>query len=265
MNFKYFFPSEPKGCQGIFALEHLQDHLLKCVYNPDTEISCDKGCDLKVTRREYEENNCLTHLADKVRRQQKEIAKLSEEVCRQQEITKHIDNWQVCDNIKISIDQPNILEFDGDSNNAYAQSSSSLEPRNSNFKIHILNGGKYNSIAIGLTRKGFTTYVAPGYNDGFIGYSSIGELWIDKRTEKIGQKWKSGDNVECGIKFPSNFINDGTKCVEVYFSVNEQSLITKSVKMPRDGFFPTILMFGLPDFLSRSHEGTVAKIKYLRN
>lgn len=167
--------------------------------------------------------------------------------------------------MKISINQPNILEFGGDSDNAYAQSSSSLEPANSYFKAHILNVGKYNSIAIGLTRKGFTTYVAPGYNEGFVSYTSTGELWIDKRTEKIGQKWKNGDIVECGIKFPSNSLNESAKPVELYFSVNEQLLTTKNVKIPHDGFFPIVLMFGLPDFLSRSHEGTVAKIEYLRN
>lgn len=37
------------------------EHVKSCEYNADAEIVCDQGCQLKVTRTEYIQNDCLTH------------------------------------------------------------------------------------------------------------------------------------------------------------------------------------------------------------
>lgn len=85
--------SEPKGCLTILPLEQLQQHLTKCLFNPDAEVICDKGCNIKMTRHKYEVTNCFTHFAshqqeqfDKITsRQRDEITKLCEEVGLQRE------------------------------------------------------------------------------------------------------------------------------------------------------------------------------------
>lgn len=74
----------------------------------NSEIICDKGCNMKITRREYEINNCFSHLANRVSAQEKENEKLRHDLheqlkhklydqkeqfkqiltCQQEEITK---------------------------------------------------------------------------------------------------------------------------------------------------------------------------------
>lgn len=66
-NLFIFFLLEPKGCEAVVKLEHLKQHIIVCEYNPKGEIVCDKGCNLKITRLEYQVNDCLTHLADRLR------------------------------------------------------------------------------------------------------------------------------------------------------------------------------------------------------
>lgn len=70
-------------------LERLQHHLTECDFNPNAEVICDKGCNIKITQDEYEASNCFTHLANRQQKQQEQITKLSVEVRRQQdEISK---------------------------------------------------------------------------------------------------------------------------------------------------------------------------------
>lgn len=186
----------------------------------------------------------LQHSANEISRQQEQVAILS----KQPDAPLNGPlQWQVCDNIKISIDidKPNILEF-GDDNSkiAFAQSFCYLESKKS-FKIQILNVG--NLIGIGLTRKGHPIDERPGYHRG-IGYNSNGQLDVKRKCEKVGSNWRVGDIIECGIEKidGSNVVQD----VLVYFFRNGQ-LITKEtvVETPNDVVFPTVFM-----------EGTGAKI-----
>lgn len=239
----------------------------------DSEVICDKGCNMKMARREYEGNNCFIHLANLVSRQGEEITKLNDVVGRQvKEITELNDglnrarcqlkssenvvirqqqelqsltlynkppnsHWGILD-MKISLGQSHVLECDDKNNSAAAKLVHPLEPSNSSFKIQILNtSGK---IGIGLTRKGLPTYNAPLFIEGSVGCFSNGSVSLDGKWQKTLKEWRNGDIIECGIKFPNNFMNDGTKSVDVYFSVNEGKVFKKDMEMPQGGFFPSI-------------------------
>lgn len=243
-----------------------------------------------ITRHEYEKNSCITHLIHEVSRQQDQITRLtkveSEEICRQGEkivklndelnrlrrqllqyeiaiISQQKDNstqidifkpprfrWQVLKNVKISIDQPNVLASDG-SYHAFAQSFSSLVvTRDSYFKIRILDGVEHNIITIGLTLKGHPYNVAPGNSEDSIGYNSNGNLWLNKTSNKVGKKWERGDVIRCGIKISNNDItdNDDNKhlTAEVDFSRNEECVIKTIIELPSEGLltlFPTVYMY----------------------
>lgn len=144
-------------------------------------------------------------------------------------------NWQVCSKIKISFDHPNVLEVLGDSSSGLAQSAYPLDSTTPCFKVQIL----YGVSVIGLTRKERTA--TTGFRHMSLGYSS-GRIWVDADDEVAGVNWKNGDIIECGIKFPNNFVNDGTMYVEVYFCLNRKLVACKLYKMPTDGLYPTCYM-----------------------
>lgn len=68
--------SEQGGCRSVVKLEKLVLHVSKCEYNMSGEVVCDKGCNIRMARREYQVENCFSHLA-------KEVTKLRQELCEQ--------------------------------------------------------------------------------------------------------------------------------------------------------------------------------------
>lgn len=74
-------------------LDNLQNHRVACYYNPDAEVTCDKGCNLKLTRREYQDVDCREHFTNRVSCQQAQIMELKKEVqlhCREKENAKNL-------------------------------------------------------------------------------------------------------------------------------------------------------------------------------
>lgn len=266
---KNCFLSEAKGCPVTVKLEHLKNHVSNCEYSPNSQIVCDKGCNMKMCRRDYESSNCFKHFTDEVTRQEDKIRKLNDEFNHQQEEnTKLIQDlnyqqvkimilndklrriqdqiqdeplkWRKNHNLKSG--QLNILEIHDKSRIAFAQSFYSLEPVKS-FKIQILNWGIKSWIVIGLARKEHPGYDPPGWSEGSIGYCSNGTFQFDCQSEKAGFKWEDGDVIECGITFPQNFNNDVNYFVVVYFNRNSQLIVEKRLQMPFDGLFSTICMW----------------------
>lgn len=215
----------------------------------------------------------VAKLSRGVTSQQKHITKLKDELKRlrpQHEDIQRLSDastvtwvpsappqWQKCFNMNISIDQPNILELGHDPGNAFAQSLLPLNTASPCFNTQILSYCGHNSIGIGigLTQKGHPADVPPGHSEGSIGYRCCGKLYYDKCESVASHACKVNDIIECGIKFPKNFINDGSRNVVVYFSKNGVSFLKKIIRMPLDGLFPTIYMFDI-------QLGTVVKIKY---
>lgn len=79
----FYSLSELEGCVVIVELEHLQDHRTSCKYNPNSEIICDKECDVKIRRHEYDEaHKCIAHLSNRMRHQEYEITKLTCELIK---------------------------------------------------------------------------------------------------------------------------------------------------------------------------------------
>ena len=65
MNNKNGF-SESHGCNTTIKLENLQNHVDRCIFNPNMEITCEKGCGLKIIKKDYDNHNCTAHLANLV-------------------------------------------------------------------------------------------------------------------------------------------------------------------------------------------------------
>lgn len=197
-------------------------------------------------------------LSNDIDRQREEVTKLNDELKRstivierlQKEITKlrgdcvATPKWQICKNMKILNDPTPILEHDGKGLEAFAQFHSSLESAGSSFEIKILNLAGRGYIVIGLTRKGQSTETPPGYFVGSVGYCSFGHVAVNGLRKNIGPKWKNDDVVKVGIQFRENVTNDGeTNNADIYFAVNGEIKFTEEMKMPHDGFFPTVYMW----------------------
>lgn len=72
-------------------MEHLKTHLANCAFHPNAKVFCDLGCNLTITRSEYQQNDCLAHLTNRVRSQEEEITNLDNLFRRQKEniISRH--------------------------------------------------------------------------------------------------------------------------------------------------------------------------------
>ncbi|XP_037050573.1 E3 ubiquitin-protein ligase NRDP1-like [Bradysia coprophila] len=232
---------ESRGCQSVLQLENLKDHVSnQCAYNPNTEIICDKGCNIAISRHEYEANNCFSHLSNALK-------KLQEKLDDQTKIVNTL-RWQICYNMNISISEPNILEYGQyvEGELALVQSIRPLTPDNTSFKIEILHVGENNNIAIGLAPKGYLINQQPGCRLGSIGYHGDNGKFFNGNGigEVFGPIWKSGDIIECAVQLEVYtsilFRGSSSVTVEVSFSINEQLIGKKTVKMPELGFFPTV-------------------------
>ncbi len=245
--------SESNGCNTAFKLENLQNHVNQCIFNPSLEVTCDKGCGLKIIKKEYD-NNCISHLANLVIHQQKQISRLNAKVTI---LMKRQQIWQKCDGIKVS--EQNILEYQvmiediihainytgiRISYTGIAQSIEPLKPEYSYFEIKILQLGNENSISIGLTCKECQTNRHPGCEKGSIGYhGDDGKIFIESGAGvKFGPLWQTSDIIGCGVKFPPNFTGNGNSVVMVYFTRNNELIGEKPIGVPNGGFFPTIGM-----------------------
>lgn len=205
----------------------------------------------KVISSQQEE---IVRLRNKIGRQQEDIERLTARISATVPTAPPKCRWQVFDNLEMLSKQRNILAHAGNAIPAFAQLFHSLKPGNSFFKIQIVNlAGQYNSIVVGLTRKGHPIQVQPGQNEGSIAYRSNGRVDVDEHSEVVKETCTNGDVIECGIKFPIG--NGACDAVEVYFLRNGQLITRKWVEMPQEGLFPTIGM-------ARIHNYTVPMVEY---
>ncbi|KAG4073914.1 hypothetical protein HA402_014119 [Bradysia odoriphaga] len=261
---------EQKGCDNVVQLEHLQTHVINCALNPYSEVICDKGCNLKMYRHEYETDNCLTHLSSRLIQKDLEITRLSaltscleeenrqmkDKMNRQQEENRQLNDekyrlrlqiktcllkWNRSENVKFSGQSSNILEIDNTNRTVFAQLFYSLES-DFFFGVQILDWNKDSWMVIGLTRKHYPSYDPPGWSAESIGYSSYGNIQINSTSEKVGASWQDGDTIHCGMKFCENATNY-TSNFKVMFLRNGKRAVEKYVGMPRDGLYPTICMW----------------------
>lgn len=194
-----------------------------------------------MSREGYETHSCLYHLSQA-------LNKLNDKLHEQAKIINSL-RWKVCHNVRISDSEPNILEYGGldwTKDIGLVQCSRPLTPHNANFKIQILDGGLSNNVIIGLTGKDILLNKQPGWYKATIGYHcDDGMLFMgNKIGERVGSLLRNGDIVECGFKYPDNFLFDKkhrTACV--YFSVNGQEVVERStVIFSEDEAYPTIAM-----------------------
>lgn len=89
-----FSLSDLQGCEVIVELVHLQDHLASCKYNPNSEVICDKGCNMKMRGHVYQTHNCLTYLVNLMSHQKQEIRNLTCELIKQHKKFQRVVNGQ---------------------------------------------------------------------------------------------------------------------------------------------------------------------------
>lgn len=257
---------ERQGCEQVVPLEHLRSHAVKCEKNPNAEVVCDKGCNLKMLRHEYQSSDCFTHISSVLLQKDSEITRLSSLACRlevenkqmndelhqqkeenrqmneaiyrlRSQINSSLLKWRRCENIKFSGETFNVMEIENKTRTVFAQYFYSLEPSFC-FGVMILDWAVDSWMVIGLTRKHYPSYDPPGWSDESIGYNSYGCIQIDKTSAKVGDGWQNGDAVHCGIKFRQD-----TNDFLVMFLKNGKHVIEKCMQIPRDGLYPTICMW----------------------
>lgn len=235
-------------------LENLQAHLNSCQYDPNySGIVCDKGCNLMITRREYECNNCMQHLLNRVSSLEEKLNEktkhsLTASVNAPTDNTAlHAQMWRTNRNMFITMDESNyILKGHKADGNFWptAQANYSLTSENSSFKVKMGLSG-----FVGLTRKEYgieSSDDSINARDGSIFayfnsfYNKI-DLYHNHETVTIC-KIPSGGVFECGITLPYDFDSNRDNNVEVYFSSNNVTHLRRVIKMPREGLYPTIIL-----------------------
>ncbi|KAI1291691.1 E3 ubiquitin-protein ligase NRDP1 [Halotydeus destructor] len=67
---------EKDGCAFVCQLGQMMDHIKFCEFNPDGEVICSEGCDLKYLRKEADSHKCINALKKVVEQQKDTIAEL---------------------------------------------------------------------------------------------------------------------------------------------------------------------------------------------
>lgn len=262
------------GCPEIVRLESLQSHRSGCAYNPEAEVTCDKGCKLKMKRREFLEYDCSTHLKKKVNGQEAVIGQLLEKVNLQREsadragkeicdlkaqianlerllpfeklqmINCRFSQSQRCENMTIQFGDTITLQTGDKSEFGLWQSAYAFDRSKPYFKLKILKSCRANSVVMGVARHGHAS-VPPGYDRGSFGYTNNGKFVSMKGSENVGDVWKENDIIKCGIKFHFDDYS-AYESADIYFCRNNHQLRTYFVqRLPADGLFPTIYIHGL--------------------
>lgn len=258
--------SDRQGCKKVVTIEHIQDHRDRCEFKPTVPMVCDTGynnihvqsnntfvneptkmekCDVKASHISRQQSP--SQLEDVMHKVSGEL--LETEILESNQTSVNQPKWQQLCNLKINTDD--ILEVETESFYAFAQSACAMDPTTteSSFKIQLLTFDYFKYMAIGFTCKGHQTDKIPGLDDESIGCDSSGDLIMDKKSKKVGEQWKAGDVIECGIKFPCNLSNNGERDdvddvqVKIYFCRNGQLIADTKMLMPKNGYFPTIYMF----------------------
>lgn len=149
--------------------------------------------------------------------------------------------WKVYDNVKTK--KTNILKVSNPSTFGFVKSEYPLEPARPFFKVHVLGieNKNYRYTFIGLYPK-----IQTDRTPAAVVYTDAGTIGINDDIVDNGPKWKVGDIIECGIKFPNNFIDYENHSVTLYLSRNEELIYElPSVRIAKDGLlFPSIRLEG---------------------
>ena len=69
---------ESAGCGHICQLSSMNEHMRICLFNPDGEMQCERGCNLKFQRKNERDHKCVDALKDLVLKKDAEIAMLKQ-------------------------------------------------------------------------------------------------------------------------------------------------------------------------------------------
>lgn len=289
------FSTEHQGCQTVISLEHLHVHRTKCIYNPETEIICDKGCNLKITRREYNASDCITHLSNRGNRQHEEITKLRDEVRQQRDDLMRLTGELSSIRLKMTVSE-NTISRQQDEITRLHYNACILPNRPSKCCWQVCESMKFSSDKPTILEFGdnswhafaqlfyplkprkhyFRVQILDGieHNSITIGLTQKGHPpYLPPGTVQASVGYCSTGHINVdgtlemrGEKWKKgDFIECGIEfpsnssdedaSIEVIFSLNIQLISRKVMKMPQEGLYPTVYMW-------RSRDGTVTKVEY---
>lgn len=236
---------DEKGCKTTIKLENLEQHVSVCEYNLNASVVCDKGCNLPITRQQYQENNCFSHLANEVKTLRHEFSNELRFI-----LLSDPPQWQVIQNMITNIHKLQVGSQGGGL--SYAQSAHALTTTNSAFKIYYSNSTVEECVKtnfyVGLTLEGC-------FRESMFAFKKTNKQWIKELQNGADKdkhflrclKCRIGDVIECRIAFPQAFnviTSDGNSISPVCLYVNQKLIFKKVLKIPTNGFFPTIILTG---------------------
>ncbi|XP_037034298.1 E3 ubiquitin-protein ligase COP1-like [Bradysia coprophila] len=262
-----------RGCKTVVKLENLSTHVSECIMNPNAEMNCTKGCNLRIKRRD-QAADCFEHFNIKMQSQNLEISELSQLVNGhraekdklKEEITKledtvslqrqEIDSldigrfsrvrllltadsdiaWQYTENLKTNHIQ-GVLESNDKSKKAIAQLAHQLEPSRLGFSVCVLNNGSL--IGMGLAGRSTTPRQTL---DRDLLYVNSGTIFFNGSKAYSGEEWKEGDHIGCYVQFPTDgpsFLSATSIKGSISFYRNFECVtVLESVELLR--MFPTV-------------------------
>lgn len=223
----------------------MEQHVRVCEYNLHASVVCDKGCNLDMTRQQYQENNCFSHLANEVKALRHEFSNELRFI-----LLSDPPQWQVIQNMITNIHKLQVGSQVGGL--SYAQSAHALTPTKSVFKIYYSTVEECvninTNIYVGLTLEGY-------FRESMFASKKTNEQRLNDLRNSVDKdkhflhclKCQIGDVIECRIAFPLDFkviTNDGNHSAPVYLYVNQNLIFKKVFEIPINGFFPTIILTG---------------------
>ena len=121
------------------------------------------------------------------------------------------------------------------------QAAQPLSPTRSYFEVRIQEGGDTYRISCGLASYNYPLSKHPGWlTDSIAVHADDGNLFNNGKYSNVTAPLKHrGFLMGCGIRFLDDSITCNT-LAEVFFTVNKKMIVSKLVKVPQLGFYPTI-------------------------
>lgn len=205
--------------------------LANCLYDRIDKLNDEMNCN----RTEKQQMEIL------IRHQQQEIARLK---CKS--LSDAQPKWQLCHNI--TVDEWNNLKIEDYDSSTYAfvQSYYPLQPARPCFQIKLSKLTTATSVQrgiwIGLTRKGHSIVRNPEARS--IAWIWNGRIQLDDECLAQGPRWEDEDVIEVGLIFSKDFVTEVNGSAMVSLNRNGKMFFEKRMKIPKDGFFPTLCIYG---------------------
>lgn len=121
------------------------------------------------------------------------------------------------------------------------QAAQPLTPSRPYFEVRIFDGGSTFKISCGVASLNYPLDAHPGWKNNSIAFhADDGRLFLNgSHSVVVPPPRYNGALMGCGARFPKN---NACNYAEVFFTLNRKFIVSKLVKVPQMGLFPTIGM-----------------------